>query len=81
MRIRNPAPVTLKVFPKAACDSENCSESGYDMYTGENRPMTEKESRNRNYDVVFGTILRISTVKKQAETLRIIIFLFHKAEA
>ncbi len=32
-----PASVTLKVVPKAACNSENVSESrGHVMYTGEN---------------------------------------------
>jgi hypothetical protein len=28
-------PVTLKVFPKAACDSESCFESRPSIYTGE----------------------------------------------
>jgi hypothetical protein len=40
------------------------------MYTEENRPMREIESRNKNSGAAFGTIFRILSVsKKKAETL------------
>jgi hypothetical protein len=50
--------VNLKVDTKASCDLKNCSESR--LHTGENQPITAKESWNRNADVSFGTIFRIS---------------------
>jgi hypothetical protein len=45
--------MTLTVVPKAAFDRENFSESRsqYNMSAGENRPMREKESPNRNIDL------------------------------
>ncbi len=45
--------MTLTVVPKAAFDCENFSESRlqYNMSTGENQPMREKESPNRNNDL------------------------------
>jgi hypothetical protein len=45
--------MTLTVVPKAAFDCENFSESRlqYNMSIGENRPMREEESLNRNTDV------------------------------
>ncbi len=46
--------VTLKVVPKSACDLDNYSKSG------ENWPMTSKESRNKNSDAAFRTIFRFS---------------------
>jgi hypothetical protein len=49
----------VKIVPSVSCDE----------YTGENGPMPEKESRNRNSDAAFGTIFRTSKCfqKKQAE--------------
>ncbi len=47
----------------------------YDMYTGENRPMTVKEISNRNSDAAFGTIFRISNRFKEASRNLIIIFI------
>jgi hypothetical protein len=43
------------------------------MYTGENLPMTMKESQNTNYDAA----LEIITVFKETSRNFIIIFLFH----
>jgi hypothetical protein len=40
--------------------------AGYDMYTGENRPMTAKESRNRNSDAAFEQSLELVSVFKEA---------------
>jgi hypothetical protein len=41
-------PVTLKDFPKATCDTGNCSESRPRMYTVEIQPMRVKERGNIN---------------------------------
>ncbi len=46
----------LKIVPKA----------GYDMYTREDRPMTAKESRNRNSEAAFGTSSELVSVFKEA---------------
>jgi hypothetical protein len=51
--------VPLKVVPKAACASKIVPKAGYDMYTGEIRPMNAKESQNINTYTAFGTIFRI----------------------
>jgi hypothetical protein len=48
------------------------------MYTGENEPMLEKESWNRNSNVAFGTIFW-GSVFKEASRKFIIILLFDKA--
>jgi hypothetical protein len=58
--------VTLKVVPKAACDSENCSEAGHKC-TGENRPMRAKESWNRNSKQLSEHSLELSQNRKKAE--------------
>jgi hypothetical protein len=42
--------------------------AGYDMCSGENRPVTEKKRQIRNSDAAFGTIYIISK-KMQAEAL------------
>jgi hypothetical protein len=55
----NPLQEACSGFPKAACNSENCTESLPQMYTVENYPMKEKERRNRNEKFS----------KKQAKTL------------
>jgi hypothetical protein len=47
----------IKIVPKAAGDPENCYEADGDMYTGENRPVQAQESRNRNSNAAFGTIV------------------------
>jgi hypothetical protein len=53
--------VTLKVVPKATCDSQNCFKKvSYDMNTRENGPMTAKERWNRNSDAALGTFCGIS---------------------
>ncbi len=65
--VRKP-PVFLKFFRKPAR-----------TFTGENWPMTAKESRNIISEVTFGTIFRISNCFKEARRDLIIIFLFHKA--
>jgi hypothetical protein len=70
----------VPIVPEAACDSENCSESCSDMYVhcascrifiqpmrvGHWRKSmnAEKESRNRNSDVAYGTIFRITIYSK-----------------
>jgi hypothetical protein len=36
--------VILKIVPKAC----------HNLYTGENRPMTEKQNWNENFDAAFG---------------------------
>jgi hypothetical protein len=55
--------VTLKNVPEAACDSEIVPNASYDMYivqyTGENLPMTYKESRNSNSDAAFERSLKL----------------------
>jgi hypothetical protein len=58
--------VTLKVVPKPNCSSEYFSITGYDMYTGEIRPMTAKESRNQNSDAASEQSLDLVSVFKEA---------------
>jgi hypothetical protein len=48
------------------------------MYTEENRPVTEKESHNKNSDAAFRTIFRISSVFKGTSRNFNIIFLSKK---
>ncbi len=44
-------PMILKFVLKAAYDPENCTvNKPRHLYTGENRPVTEMESRNRHSD-------------------------------
>ncbi len=77
--------------PKAACDPENCSQSCvwnkqlgefilYQMGLGtrEKRPMTERESRNRNDDGAFCKIWRSIKCFLEASKIFIFIFLFNK---
>jgi hypothetical protein len=47
--------MTQKIVPK------NILTVGYEMYTRENEPMTKKKSWNRNSDVAYGTIFRVSS--------------------
>ncbi len=64
-----------KVVPKAAFDCKNFSESRlqYNMSTGENRPMREKESPNRNTDLEqFFELISVFT-----ETSRNFTFIVH----
>jgi hypothetical protein len=42
-------PVTREVVPKAAVILKIVPKAGHVMYAGENRPMRDKESRNRNF--------------------------------
>jgi hypothetical protein len=51
--------VLLKIVPIA----------GYDMYTGENWPMTAKESQNRNSDTAFRTMSDVACGWDVAEWL------------
>ncbi len=60
--------MTPKVFPKA----------GYGMYTVENWPVKEKESKNRNSDAAFKTVFKISEYFQKSNQKLLIIFLFHK---
>ncbi len=63
-------PVNLKAVPKAACGSKISLKAAcgskialkicYDIFTGENRPITTKESRDRNSEVALGTIFVIT---------------------
>jgi hypothetical protein len=53
-------PVNLKAVPKAACGSKIALKAGYGIFTGENRPITTKESRDRNFDVALGAIFGIT---------------------
>jgi hypothetical protein len=41
--------------------------ASYDMDTRENRPVTAKENRNRNFDAAFGKIFRISNCFQQSK--------------
>jgi hypothetical protein len=59
-------PVTKKIVPKAACDTENCSESRPCIYAGENRPIRAKESRNRNLMRLSEFILESESVFEEA---------------
>ncbi len=66
--------MTIKVVPKAACDSE----SQQCRYAAENRTIRAKESRNRNLMWLLEFILESESVfEEAAETL--IIFLLNKA--
>jgi hypothetical protein len=49
------------------------------LCTGLNPPMTGKESQNKNFDMVFGTIFRICNLFKEESRNFINIFLLHKA--
>jgi hypothetical protein len=40
----------FQVVPKAVCD-QIVSKAGYNMYIGENRPITAKESQKRNSEI------------------------------
>ncbi len=68
---------------KAACDPGNCSESQLwpvVMYTEENRPVTEKESHNRNSDAASEKSLELVVFsKEQAETLTLFFFLTRRS--
>ncbi len=48
--------VILKIVPNAGFDM-NVRKSTNDLYATENRPMTEKESRNRSSKAAFETFL------------------------
>jgi hypothetical protein len=48
------------------------------MCSGENKPMREKESRNRNLNVAFGTIFGNSFFKEASRNFKINL-LFNKA--
>jgi len=65
--------VTLNVVPKAACDSENCSENR------ENLLIMAKEGRNR-FDATLKQSSELISVFKEASRNCIFIFLFNKAD-
>jgi hypothetical protein len=71
-------PVTLKVVRKAACDSENCSESWPWMYTRDIHPMRVKESRNINLLQLAKQSLELVSVFKEASRNLTFIFMFNK---
>ncbi len=58
--------MTLKVVPKASCDPENWAESPQGMYIGENRPMREKDSLNRNLMWLSEQTLELVRIFKEA---------------
>ncbi len=67
-----------KIVPKAACDSENCSESRPRMYTGEIQPMRVTESRNRNLMRLTEQSLELVSVFKEPSRNFTFNFLFIK---
>ncbi len=48
-----------KLFRKLHVILKHVPKAGFDMYSGENQPMIEKESLERNSDAAFRTIFRI----------------------
>jgi hypothetical protein len=70
--------VTLKVVPKAACDSEIVPKA--DLVCREkNQPMRDKERQNRNLMWLLDNPT-IRSVLKEASRIFIFIFLFNKAD-
>jgi hypothetical protein len=50
-----------KIVAKAAYAPETFQKAAYDMHVHwQNRTVTEKETRNRNTDIAFRTVFRIS---------------------
>jgi hypothetical protein len=67
LKVDSKPPVILKIVPKA----------DFDLYSGENQPMTEKESLKRNYDASLRTIFRISKCfQRSKQKLYKLIFYF-----
>ncbi len=62
---------SIKVVPKGACDTENCSESWPWLYTGENRPIRAKESWNRNFILLTEQFLELVIVQRSKQKLNI----------
>jgi hypothetical protein len=69
--------VTLKVVPKAACDSEIVSKAGLVCREISTNEIGGKPKQK--FDVAFATILQLESVLKEASRIFIFIFLFDKA--
>jgi hypothetical protein len=52
------------------------SKAGHDKYTEENRPMRDVESRCRNCDAAFGTIIRVSKCLQRSKYKPFIFIIF-----